>query len=61
MQRVDKMFPDFHDNKEIHEYGTWGSNVAVRFFRKASLWLNKHKMYFALSVFWGIVKPFAKE
>ena len=61
MERVDKLFPDFHDNEEIREYGTWGSTPAINVYRKISLWLNKHRMYFLLSVFWGAAKPFAKE
>ncbi len=61
MKRVDELFPDFHDNQEIHEYGTWGGNKITNTYRKMSLWLVNKKMYLLLSVLWTIVKPFINE
>ena len=61
MKKVDEMFPDFHDNQEIRDYGTWGSTAAIKIYRKMCLWLNKHRMYFLLCVLWSIAKLFVKE
>ena len=61
MIKVDQMFPDFHENREIHEYGTWGGNRLINAYRKLSLWLIKHKHYMVLNIIWTFVKPFIKE
>ena len=49
MEKVREYFPDFYDNKEIHEYTTWDSN-AFNTYKKVCLWLSKSRMYFTLSV-----------
>jgi len=61
MGRVDELFPDFHSNSEIREYGTWGSSPKVNIYRKICLFLNKHRMYLLLCIVWSLAKPFVKE
>ncbi len=60
MEKVREYFPDFYDNKEIHEYTTWDSN-AFNTYKKVCLWLSKSRMYFTLSVLWTFVQPFIKN
>lgn len=60
MNQVNAYFPDFYENKEIHEYTTWG-NKALNAYRKLSLWLCRHRLYFTLCVMWSLMKPFVRE
>ncbi len=61
MDLVNQKYPDFHDNKEVREYGKWGSNILVKIYRIVCLWLNKHRLYWLLCVLWSLAKPFGKE
>ncbi len=56
MKQVDELFPDFHNNSEIREFGTWGENKVKNFYRKLCLWLIKHKLYLGLSLLWTFTK-----
>lgn len=61
MKRVDQLFPDFHDNSEIHEFGEWGGRKAVNTSRQLSLWFIKHRLYLGLCVLWSVMDPIIKE
>ena len=61
MKRVDRMFPDIHDNEEVRDSGSWGNSKVANAYRKFCLWLNKHRLYLALSLLWSVFNKFRNE
>lgn len=53
MDRVQLVFPDFFQNREVWEYTTWGSRKN-NIFRKVSLFLLRKKFYMTCSLFWRV-------
>lgn len=54
IRRVNKLLPDFFQNKEVWEYTTWGSRKS-NLFRKISIFLLKNEQFLVCCMFWQIV------
>ncbi|MBR1771752.1 MAG: glycosyltransferase [Lachnospiraceae bacterium] len=53
MTRIETLFPDMWDTDEIKEFVTWDSKMIQRT-KRVSVFLLRHKMYLAVSMFWSL-------